>query len=323
MKAAQYTAPGQIDLIEVPEPDGAEGLVLLRTDKVTICGSDLHFLHDSPAEKYPWMPGQSGHECIGVVEEARGPVLPRGGRMLVLPPQFDAFMEYQAVEPQHLIPLPEGIEPEHGLLGQQLGTVLFCCRKLKNVLDKNVVVVGQGPAGLLFTTMLYRMGARQVIGLDLVDHRLAIARRMGAAHTFNVEQVDVVEAVENLTEGRMADVVVEAVGKAETINLSVELVREGGEIAIFGVPKKEILPIAMEKYLRRNLTMVTSAYAQREPGLCSFRLALDLIAQGRVDLSLFISHRLPFDRIREAFDLAETKRDGAVKVLLDFDLPGG
>lgn len=319
MKAAQYTAPGQIDLVEVAEPAGADGEVLLRTDKVTICGSDLHFLYDSPAASYPWKPGQSGHECVGVVEDASASAFRRGDRLLVLPPQFDAFREYQAVEPRWLIPLPDGMDPTVGILGQQLGTVVFCCRKLENVLDKVVVVVGQGPAGLLFTTLLYHMGAKQVIGLDLVEARLAVARQVGAAQALNVEQVDPVEAVRDLTEGQMADVVVEAVGKAETINLCPDLVRERGEVAIFGVPKKAILPIAMEKYLRRNLTMVTSAYAQREPGFRSFRLALDLIAQGRLDLSPLITHRLPFDRIRHAFDLAETKQDGAVKVLLEFD----
>ena len=318
MKAAQYTAPGQIDLIDVADPVGAAGEVIVRTDKVTICGSDLHFLHDSPAGSYPWEPGQSGHECVGIVEESADPAIRRGARMLVLPPTFNAFSQYLSLEPRYLIPLPDAVGLELGLLGQQLGTVVFCCRKLDNVLDKVVVVVGQGPAGLLFTTLLYHMGAKHVIGLDLVEPRLAVARQVGAAHALNVDQVDPVEAIRDLTDGQMADVVVEAVGKAETINLCADLVCEQGEIAIFGVPKKEVLPIAMEKYLRRNVNLVTSAYAQQEPGLRSFRLALDLIAQRRLDLSPLISHRLPFAQIREAFDLAETKRDGAVKVLLEF-----
>ena len=318
MKAAQYTAPGQIDLVEVAEPAGTDGEVIVRIDKVTICGSDLHFLHDSPAESYPWEPGQSGHECVGIVEESSALSLRRDARVLVLPPRFNAFSQYLSVEPRWLIPLPDEVGAERGILGQQLGTVVFCCRKLDNVLDKVVVVVGQGPAGLLFTMLLYHMGAKQVVGLDLVEARLAVARQIGAARTVNVQQADPVEAVRDLTDGQMADVVVEAVGKAETINLCVELVRERGEIAIFGVPKKEVLPIAMEKYLRRNVNLVTSAYAQQEPGLRSFRLALDLIAQRRLDVAPLLSHRLPFTEIREAFHLAETKEDGAVKVLLEF-----
>jgi len=320
MKAAQYTAPGQIDLVDIPIPDRADGQVLVRTEKVTICGSDLHFLQDSPVESYPWKPGQSGHECVGIVEESQFSALRRGDRMLVLPLQFNAFAEYVVEDPSQLIPLPEGLDPELGILGQQLGTVIYCCRKLTNVLDKVVVVVGQGPAGLLFSMLLYHMGARQVIGLDLVDTRLEVARQIGVAHALNVERVDVVEAIQDITAGAMADVVVEAVGKAETINLCVDLVRQRGEVAIFGVPKQDVLPIAMEKYLRQNVNIVTSAYAQKEPGLRSFRLALDLIAQERLDLSPLITHRLPFAKIRDAFHLAETKEDGAVKVLLEFNL---
>ena len=143
MKAAQFTAPGQIDLVDVPEPEGED--VIVRMDKVTICGSDLHFLDDSPAEKYPFLPGQSGHECVGVVEEANGADVQRGDRMLVIPPDFNAFAEYLMVPSHRLIALPEGLGTELGVLGQQLGTVIFCCKKLTNVLGKVVVVnIGGG-----------------------------------------------------------------------------------------------------------------------------------------------------------------------------------
>jgi len=319
MKAAQYTAPGQVDLVDVAEPTGASGRAVVRTEKVTICGSDLHLLHDSPPDTYPLAPGQSGHECVGVIEDPAATGLRRGDRMLVIPPEFNAFAEYVAMEPGMMIPLPEAMEPEHGLLGQQLGTVIFCCRKLENVLDKTVAVIGQGPAGLFFTALLHRLGARQVIGLDVVDHRLAVARRMGAAHAFNTDHVDPVEAIAAVNEGRMADVVVEAVGKAETVNLCAELVDHHGEVALFGVPKQALLPVALDRFLRRNARIVTSVNTQGEPGLSSFRLAVRMIAEGRLDVSPLITHRLPFARIQKAFTLAETKQDGAVKVLLDFD----
>ncbi len=115
MKAAQYTAPGQIDLVDIPLPDRADGQVLVRTEKVTICGSDLHFLQDSPVEAYPWKPGQSGHECVGIVEESQFSALRRGDRMLVLPLQFNAFAEYVVEDPSLLIPLPEGLDPDLGI----------------------------------------------------------------------------------------------------------------------------------------------------------------------------------------------------------------
>ncbi len=118
----------------------------------------------------------------------------------------------------------------------------------------------------------------------------------------------------------MADLVVEAVGKAETFNLATELVRDYGTIALFGVPKAPVLPIAVEALLRRNVRLIASAYAQREPGLASFRLALNLMAQGRLDPSILVTHRLPFGEIRRGLQLAESKEAGAVKVLLDYSI---
>ena len=316
MRAVQYSAPGEIDWVDTPVPGAPPDGLLLRVLLTTICGSDLHFLHDSPAESYPFAPGQSGHECVAVVEESAVAALPPGTRVLALVPRFDAFAEYVSAGAHEVIPLPDGLPLERAVLAQQLGTVVYCCRKLANVMDKRVAVVGQGPAGLFFTMLMSAMGAREVYGLDIVDRRLELATEVGATAAYDVRKGDAVERIREATGGHMVDVVVEAVGKAETINLCPQLVRQYGEVALFGVPKKDVLPIAMEAFLRGNLRIVTSAYAQREPELASFRLALEIIARERLDVSRLVSHRLPFSRLEEGMQLAESKRDGAVKVLL-------
>ena len=319
MKAAQYLAPGEVDLVEAPVPAVAPGQVLVRVSRVTLCGSDLHELADGPRGSYPAPPGFSGHECVGVVEESSVPGVRRGDRALIITPRHNALAEYVVVEPEGLIPLPDHVDMERGVLAQQLGTVIHCCRKLDNVLDKVAVVVGQGPAGLLFTALLSRMGARAVIGLDVVDHRIAMARRMGATHTVNVLRDEAVATVRELTAGHMADLVIEVVGKEETINLCPDLVRTRGELALFGVPKRDTFPFAYERFLRRQLRTISSAHTLHEPGLRSFRLAVDFIARGVLDTASLITHRLPFSAVRRAFQLAESKEDGAIKVLLDFD----
>ena len=321
MKAAQYLAPGDVDLTEAPAPAPAPGQAVVRVARVTICGSDLHELADGPPASYPCPPGFSGHECVGIVEVPGGPGagLRLGDRVLVIPPQHDGLAERIALDPSALIVLPDGLDLELGVLAQQLGTVIHCCRKLDNVLDKVAVVVGQGPAGLLFTTLLTCMGARAVIGLDVLPHRLAMARRMGARHTVDVAAANPVAAVRDLTGGQMADVVVEAVGKEETINLCLDLTRPRGELALFGVPKRGVFPFAYETFLRRQLRTISSAHTLHEPGLRSFRLALDLIARGVVDPAPLVTHRLPFAEVRRAFRLAAGQEEGAVKVLLDFD----
>ncbi len=317
MRAVQYTAPGQVALVTVPDPVPGPGDVLLRPLLVAICGSDLHLLHDGPAAAYPAKPGFSGHECIAeVVEPFVSTGLAKGMRVLALAPDYDAFAEYVVAKPQTVIPVPDAVSTEKALMAQQLGTVLFCCRKLPNVVDRHVVIVGQGPAGLLFTMILRSMGAATVTGLDIVDQRLVLARSLGATCTVHCGHTDPVAAVHAHTAGAMADIVVEAVGKAETINLCADLVRGGGDVAIFGVPKRESVPVKLEHFMRQNARIITSVFAQREPGLRSFRLALALISSGRVDPTPLISHRLSFAEAARGFVLASTKQEDAVKVLL-------
>ncbi|MEM7343922.1 MAG: zinc-binding dehydrogenase [Chloroflexota bacterium] len=318
MRAAQYIAPGQVELVDIPQPKPTSGQVLLRLDKLTICGSDLNALYNSPMSDFPFAPAMTGHECVGIVEESPHSDIQLGERMLIIPPKVNALAEFVAVEPEWLIPLPEGLDPADGVLGQQLGTVIYACKRLDNMLDKTVAIIGQGPVGLFFTALLSQMGAKQIIGFDIVEHRLAVSRRMGAHYTINSLNHDPLETVQNITEGQLADVVIEAVGKSETINLSHTLARPQGELMLFGTPKQPIFPFTYEAFFRKHLKTHASVYTQFEPGLRSFRLALDMIAQKRIDISHLISHHLPFKAVREGFHLAETKEDGAVKVLVDF-----
>jgi L-iditol 2-dehydrogenase len=317
VRAAQYQSPGLLSLVEVPAPDCESGQVLVWIERAGICGSDLHMLYDSPREVFPLPAGQSGHECVGIVVESQAPTFMPGERTLVIPPYADGFSELLAVSPQWLIPLPDNLDLDCSVVAQQLGTVVCCIRRLTMILGKTAVVIGQGPAGLLFSAMLHRLGARLVIGLDVVAHRLAVARQLGADHTVDVRMVDPVAAVADLTNGTMADLVIEAVGNPETINLAPHLARAEGELALFGVPKQSSFPFAYEHFLRRQLRTVASIHAQGEPGLLSFRLAVDLLACGYLDVRPLISHRLPFGEIETGFALAATKQDGAVKVLLD------
>jgi threonine dehydrogenase-like Zn-dependent dehydrogenase len=316
MKAAQYVSLGQVALVDVPMAEPASGEVLLQLDRLAICGSDINVLYGAPPQSFPFQPGLTVHECTGVVVDPNGSDYRVGDRVLIIPPRADALVEYLAVEPPCLIPLPDSIRPELAVLAQQLGTVIFCCKKLSNMLDKIVVVVGQGPAGVFFSLLLNRMGAKQVIGLDIVQHRLEISNRLGATHIVNVQDNDPIAAVRDLTGGQMADVVVEACGKLETINLCPELIHIDGELVLFGIPELEHFPFAYGRFFRKYLRTVSSANAQGEPGLRSFQLALDFIREQRIDLTPVVSHQLPFDRISDAFRLAHTKEDGALKVVI-------
>ncbi len=319
MKTAQYTARGQVSFIDLAISPPNANEVLVRLKKVAICGSDLHVLYHMPSDDYPFPPGFSGHECVGVVEESRSPEFQPGNRVLVIPPKANAWTECIVVEPEWLIPIPSQVPLEEAVIAQLLGCVIYTCKKLDNVLGKRVAIVGQGPAGILFSMLLRQLGARQVIGLDIVDHRLETAAQMGADHTLNVDKDDPVEAVRELTQGHMSDVVIEAVGQEETINLCPDLVRNFGEMVLFGGPNNKVMSFGFEKFLRKQLRTTSTAHTQREAGLASFRLAMEFIDSGRSDIAPLISHQIPFSDLQCAFDLAESRKNGAVKVLIDIE----
>ncbi|MCZ7568818.1 MAG: zinc-binding dehydrogenase [Ardenticatenaceae bacterium] len=316
MRAAQYVSPGRVALVETPAPVCGPHQVLVRVEYVGVCGSDLTILYHTPAEAFPFPPGASGHECVGVVAHSALPGFAAGDRVLVLPPETNALAEYVAVEPQYLIPLPANLDSRVAVLAQQFGTVIYCLRRLDSLLDKDVVIVGQGAAGLFFTALCAHSGARQVITLDVVEARLAMSRRMGATQTINLGLTDPLSVVRELTGGLMADVVIEAVGKAETIHACPDLARVGGELALFGISREPVFPFNYANFFRKYLRTTTTADAQSEPGLRSFRLALALLAQNRIDVAPLITHCLPLEQSDRAFHLAEMKLDGVVKVLI-------
>lgn len=318
MKACNLVAPGQYEVVDVKKPELQEGEILVRTHTVAICGSDLHFFRGRPhPNEYPFIPGYPGHEVVGTIEQSTGGPWRPGDTGLVIPPQEDAYAEYVTVPVTQFVPLPAGVPLEQFTLAQQLGTVLFSCRRIGGLIDKVVVILGQGPAGLMFTMLARVMGARFIIGIDIVPHLLDLAQSMGAHAVVNAAQEDPGMAVARLTGGDLANVAIEAVGKPKTIDSLPGLVRVGGQMAFYGIPPLGPISIDFERFFRRYAQTVTTAGAPKELGFHSFRLAIDMIQHGTIDIKPLISHILPLDQVQKAFTLANSKKEGAVKVLLD------
>ena len=315
MKAAQYIARGTVGFLEVPDPTPTAGQVIVKLDKVAVCGSDVKQLYYD--DIFPLSPGVSGHECVGFVVESGSPEFKVGDRVLAIPPAFDGWAQYLSLDPRWLIPVPDSLGMEQGVLAQLLGCVIWALKKVDNMYDKDVVVIGQGPAGIFFSNLIANMGAKRVIGLDLEDHRLAIARRMGATHTINANASDINEQISAITEGQMADMVVEVVGTAETVDQSIHLGKTWADLLIFGIPKVSPIPFDMMESLRKQQRLITTVGTQFEPNLRSFRLAMAMIEDGRIDVRPLISHCLPFGQLGQAMELAYRRTEAAVKVLVE------
>lgn len=326
MKAGQVVAQQRIDIVEAErpdlalqrtDPDALKDMVLVRTVNAAICGSD-HPLFTGPAN-YPAPPGVSLHESIGVIEKSWANGCREGDLVLALPSGSSAMAEYFLGFGPSVTPLPEGLPREQLLMAQPLGTVLYCLRKLDHFINAEVAVVGQGPMGLLFTAMMRNLGAAMIIGIDQYDNRLAAAKEMGATHTVNTRQTDPVEAMSEITDGRMADVVIEVVGVEETFNLCVKLARHKARFINFGVPKTPRYTVDMLEILRKNLQLTTSVGPDIH---IDFASAMRMIGERRVDVSPMISHKLPFARVQDGFEMATGRKGECIKIVIDFEEKG-
>jgi threonine dehydrogenase-like Zn-dependent dehydrogenase len=319
MKAVQVVARGRAEFVDVPVPSIRPGHVLVRARRLSLCGSDIRMLHFAPDDAYPFPPGTTGHEMVGVIEDIDAPesALRIGDNVLALAPNHQAMAEYFLAPVEHVLPLPAGLPIEHLLQAQQLGTVLFACQLLPSVTGKTVAVIGQGSAGLYFDYQLRELGARRIIALDLENSRLKLSPVFGATNTIHNASVEPCGAVRTICGGDLADVVVEAAGEISAINLAIDLVRHGGDILYFGYPRGQIIPFNFETLFHKCCRVQTIVGATVEPNQASTRKAIELVASGQVDVSPIITHRVLFADVIEAYELHRSRGDKCVKIVID------
>jgi threonine dehydrogenase-like Zn-dependent dehydrogenase len=322
MKASRVTAPGQFVIENVADPKPRTDQVLIESLFVAICGSDIYVLHHMPADAYPKETGTTGHEMVGVVRQFGSTVtgLEPGELVLGLSPDHTAMSELYCAQAENSLRLPQGRTPEEFLMAQQLGTVIYACRRLPDISGKTALVVGQGSAGLFFNSMLKRLGAKTVIATDLEQARLDLSASFGADRAFINGEIDPVSIAAEMTGGELADIVVEATGEPDAINLTPKLVKERGVILFFGVPHQQTFPFDYFSFYRKYAHTITNSGAMGQKDKGMFVEALDLIAAGDIPAGRMITHRLPFDRLGEAYSLAQNRTDGAVKVIVE--MPG-
>ena len=319
MKAVQVVSRGRAEFVDVAKPDVRPGHVLVRTTRLALCGSDIRMLHYAAESSYPFPPGTTGHEMVGIVEaiDCAASEIQVGDRVLALAPGHCAMAEFYLAPIEHVLPLPGEVPTEHLLQAQQLGTVLFACQRLPHVIGRNVVVIGQGSAGLWFDFQLRRMGARRVIALDLEPCRLARSQSFGATHIIENREVEAAAAIREINDGQLADIVIEAAGEIDSINLATDLVRTYGDILYFGVPRAQTFEYNFDRLFHKCCRASTIVGAFVEPDQMSTRMAIDLIAEGTAPASSLITHHFPFSHVMDAYETHHTRADGAIKIVVE------
>ncbi len=334
----QITGPRKAEIIEVEMPVLKEGDVRVRIQKTCLCGSDIpYFAYDqqkllnegkpnaaghidySQPKVYPLPVGLSLHECVGVVVESASSDFQEGDFVLALPFGQYGFFEYLTLPESRIFPLPEDpVSKQEILMAQPLGTLIFAWRMMPEIEGKTVAVLGQGPIGLMFNSLLKLRGAGTVIGIDRLEERAGVGRQMGADEIIVPGDAGSVEQLSDLTNGDMADVVIEAAGHADlAFNDAVDMVRNEGTIFEFGVVDTDYVDnYPFGKVFYKNLTVRHSVGA-KDKG--DFLAAADLIAEGKVDMKPLLTHSFPFASAQTAYETFVDRNDGAIKVLIDFE----
>lgn len=324
-------------------PELPPGFVLLRTRRVGICGSDLHYFeHGYCAAFVPDRPFVLGHEltaevaalgdgvtrvkvgervtvnparACGYCDHCKGgrPNLCRHTIMLgsasTKPPTDGAMAEYLCVRADQCHGLPAGLDDGLGAMMEPLAVALHAVKRAGGVAGRRVLVTGGGTIGLLVAITARAYGATPVAVTDVVAARRAKAIAVGADAALDPTAPDLREQVGALT-GEGFDVILEASGARVALRQAFDLVRPGGTIVQIGTLGTEDVPLPANQIMVREINFVGS---MRYGNV--FDEAIRLVATGRIDLRPFISDVLPIADCRLAMELAGDKNN-ALKVQL-------
>lgn len=344
MQALVYHGPGEKEWESKSDPTIEQPTdAIVEIDTTTICGTDLHILKgDVPTVT----DGRTlGHEAVGTVVETGSGVedIQQGDKVLVSCISACGRCKYcrRGLQSQclsgggwilgHLVDgtqaeyvrtpfadtslykVPEGLSDEQVLFLADILPTGFEIGVLNGGVKPGdtVVVVGAGPVGLaaIITAKLY--GPGRIVAVDLDNSRLERAREFGADVTINNTSENVVERVQEMTDGLGADVVMEAVGVPATFELCTELVCPGGRVANIGV-HGEPATLHLETLWIKSITITTGLV-----DTYSTLTLLKLVSEGRLDPTGLTTHRFELNKIMEAYDVfADAANTNALKVTL-------
>lgn len=321
MKALYYPDWDRLTVTERPDPTPAAGEVVVRVASCGLCGSELEtFAARSPRRTPPLI---MGHEFCGTVEAlgadvsgwavgdrvVSNAVVPcgtcvrcqRGDTHLCADRQIfgmhrpGAFAERVAVPARCLLPWPEGLPAEAACLAEPLANGVHVVHRTQTLRPQTVVVLGAGPIGLMCQQAFQTLAEAEVLVSDLVPERLEVARALGAVATVDARHDDLVSIVRAHTDGEGADVVVDAVGTADTKRQSLGACRAGGGAVWIGLHEDAATLGTYGITLPEKTVYGTYAATMDE-----LQHALDLMASGRVDVTSWVQ-AFPLDDGADAF----------------------
>jgi len=345
MRAGVYRGKGRVVVEEVPIPEIRDGEVLFRVAACGICGTDIKKIHHG----FVAPPQILGHELAGTVVQTGAGVtrfktgdrvvsfhhIPCGncfyceralysqcagykktGLTAGFDPNGGGFGEYVRAMPwiveRGMIALPSGVTFEEATFVEPVNTCLKAVRKARVSSGETVLVIGQGPIGMLLAILATHQGAT-VYTSDPMSGRRAASLRFGAKEVFNPLKDNLLQEMRARTDGRGADAVLLAVPSAALVPEALAIARPGGRVLLFAhndpVLQLEFPAAAVGIEEKEILGSYSASVDEQEE-------SAKLVFGRRLPLLELISHRFPLERIAEALDLAAHPQDDTLKVLI-------
>lgn len=332
MLASLLLEPGRLELRDIEKPKAGPGEVVVRVRTALTCGTDLKtYRRGHP--KIP-MPGPFGHEFAGDVYEVgegvgnfkvgdqvmTAPTAPCGDCVYCRKGQenlcslvmdtmvFGAYAEYVRV-PAHIVRSNMFRKPSHLSYGEAamlepLSCVVYGMDQLSITSEDTVLIVGAGAIGLMHIMVARILGAKRIIVAGHRDHRLKLARALGADAVIDAESEGTFDRVKAITGGIGADIVIECTGQLSVWEDAPDLVRKGGTVVLFGgLPSGTRATFDTTRLHYDQITLKGVFHYSRS----AVRKAYQLLAEKKIQVSSLISGTYPLTELKRVFDLLLTK----------------
>ena len=346
MRAAVLEDIGKIVVKEVEKPRCTIDSILLKVEASAICGTDIRVVR-SGSKLIKKLPQIIGHEIAGTAVEVGSAIkdVRKGDRLAIvpsnpcgeckickrgLPPDLcpnhrpigfvypGGFAEYTLIPPSAVrvkayVKIPDGIDFSEAAIAEPLGCVIHGQDMLDVHPGDTVVVIGAGPIGCMHLEVARSRGAKKRILMGRSEHRLKLARELQLADVYvNNTTEDPIQRVLEETDGDGTDVVITATPSGETHALALEIAGIRGRINLFGgLPKNNpYVRFNSNEVHYKELTVLGSAGT----GRAEMRVALDLMAQGKITPRRFITHELPLDEILKGMEIV--RKGKGLKVII-------
>lgn len=332
------SGPGNVDLLNVPEPPCPDHQVRIEVAFCGVCGTDIHVMHDT-FRNYP--PVILGHEFSGsVVEVGRNVVgVSVGERIAGLGATavtcgkcqycqsgdfifchnrrgmghgvHGALTRYVILRPDQVYRVPDHLSMQEAAMSEPFAAAVHAVTELTSTRPGDIALIaGPGPIGLLCLKLLAAEGIKTIVaGVEGDELRLDAARRIGAADTINLKERTLYDAVHQHTDGRGFDVAFECAGNPNSVLGCIEALRPMGKYTQVGICGCE-MQFPIDQIFYKQLTVQGSiCYTAK-----TWDRMIKILAQGRIRLNDLISTTLPVSEWRKAFDLCTQRQ--ALKVLM-------